>query len=502
MSDLTNTFRVFFPSSTFRASGLIAVFTFLICLFAAQSAQAQLTLTVTRTDDRNTTCVSGDCSLREAVAAANAAATNDTINFAIPAGDAGCTSGVCTITLASEISIANNGSLTVNGTGARSLIIDGGAGTNRILFSNLATFNLSGVTLTGGGGTGATLSGFGGAILANRGTTTISGVYFNANTGARNGGGIYFRFGTNHRVENSTFSGNTASGSGGGIYVEATSLTVVNTTLTGNTVGSVGGGIIAADSGTLTLRGDTITANTANFGGGGIYRDTGTLDFGNTIIAGNTGTSDLPEIYFFNGGTATSRGFNLVGDSAGDSTANNGAITYQPTDIQDTPPLLDPLDYYGGTTPTRRLQTGSPAIDKGFSFTLTTDRRGTGFARPVDNPSITNATNGDGSDIGAFEVQAPTAATVSVGGRVLTMNGRGIMNVRLSLTDSSGQVRTATTTSFGYYRFDDVQAGETYILSASGKHYTFSQPLQVLNINGETDAVDFIANSEKRLKSF
>ena len=74
MSDLTATFRVFFPSSSFRASGLIAAFAFLICLFAAQSAQAQLTLTVTRTDDRNATCVSGvDCSLREAVTVANAA---------------------------------------------------------------------------------------------------------------------------------------------------------------------------------------------------------------------------------------------------------------------------------------------------------------------------------------------------------------------------------------------------------------------------------------------
>ena len=84
----------------------------------------------------------------------------------------------------------------------------------------------------------------------------------------------------------------------------------------------------------------------------------------------------------------------------------------------------------------------------------------------------------------------------------MTMSGRGIMNMRLSLTDSSGEVRTTTTTSFGYYRFDDVQAGETYILSATGKHYTFSQPLQVLNINEETDAIDFVANSEKRLRSF
>ncbi len=90
---------------------------------------------------------------------------------------------------------------------------------------------------------------------------------------------------------------------------------------------------------------------------------------------------------------------------------------------------------------------------------------------------------------------APTAATVSISGRVTTISGRGIMNVRLTLTDSSGQVRTATTRSFGYYRFDDVQAGGTYILSATGKHYTFSQPVQVLNVNEETTEVNFIANS-------
>jgi len=101
-----------------------------------------------------------------------------------------------------------------------------------------------------------------------------------------------------------------------------------------------------------------------------------------------------------------------------------------------------------------------------------------------------------------FAITAPTAATVSVGGRVMTMSGRGITGVRLSLTNSNGQVRTATTTAFGYYRFDDVQVGETYILSATGKHYTFSQPLQVLNINDETDEVNFIADSEKRIRVF
>ena len=378
-----------FVSQLVRIRAIFAALAFFVCLTAAPSALA-LTYTVTTVAD------SGAGSLRQAVLDANATADADVIDFNIPAGS--CPASVCTITLVSEISIANNGSLTINGTGARSLIIDGGAGTNRIFYSNAAIFTLSGVTLTGGNGTGGVLfvNGLGGTIFVNGGTTTISGVYFNANTAALDGGGIYFDGGTNHRVGNSTFSGNTVDKNGGGIFVLATSLTVVNTTLTGNSAAGVGGGIVATGSGTLTLRGDTITANTAVFGGG-IYQDTGTLDFGNTIIAGNTGSA-FPEIFFANG-TATSQGFNLVGDSAGDSTDTNTAITYQSTDIQNTPPLLDPLGYYGGTTPTRRLQTGSPAIDKGNSFGLMTDQRG--FARPVDNPSITNT--GDGSDIGAFE---------------------------------------------------------------------------------------------------
>jgi hypothetical protein len=99
-----------------------------------------------------------------------------------------------------------------------------------------------------------------------------------------------------------------------------------------------------------------------------------------------------------------------------------------------------------------------------------------------------------------FTPVGPTAATVSVSGRVMTAGGGSIMNVRLSLTDSQGNVRTTITDSSGHYQFDDVQAGETYILTATGKRYSFSQPVQVLNINEETNQVNFIANSEKRLK--
>lgn len=84
-----------------------------------------------------------------------------------------------------------------------------------------------------------------------------------------------------------------------------------------------------------------------------------------------------------------------------------------------------------------------------------------------------------------------TAASVAVGGRVTTSFGRGIRNVIVKLTDSEGVVRTATTGSFGYYRFEEVAAGETYVVSAQGKRYTFTQSSKVLNVEEETNNVDF-----------
>ena len=40
------------------------------------------------------------------------------------------------------------------------------------------------------------------------------------------------------------------------------------------------------------------------------------------------------------------------------------------------------------------------------------------------------------------------------------------------MTDSDGQVRKARTNQFGYFRFTDVQAGETFVINTSAKGYT------------------------------
>ncbi|MEJ7861051.1 MAG: carboxypeptidase regulatory-like domain-containing protein [Pyrinomonadaceae bacterium] len=94
-------------------------------------------------------------------------------------------------------------------------------------------------------------------------------------------------------------------------------------------------------------------------------------------------------------------------------------------------------------------------------------------------------------------ILGPTAASVTIGGRVMSQNRRGINNVTVSMTDARGTTTMARTNAFGYYRFAEVTAGETYILTAKGKRYAFSQPSQVVNIFEDTFDIDFIGESNK-----
>ncbi|MCA1608183.1 MAG: DUF2012 domain-containing protein, partial [Acidobacteria bacterium] len=66
----------------------------------------------------------------------------------------------------------------------------------------------------------------------------------------------------------------------------------------------------------------------------------------------------------------------------------------------------------------------------------------------------------------------------------------GLTKARVVLTDAVGNTRSALTNPVGYFRFDDVQAGETYILSVSSKRYRFSP--RVVNVTDELADIDFM----------
>jgi hypothetical protein len=86
-----------------------------------------------------------------------------------------------------------------------------------------------------------------------------------------------------------------------------------------------------------------------------------------------------------------------------------------------------------------------------------------------------------------------TAASVGIGGRVVTSKGVGVSGVRVAITAADGETHTVLTDELGYYHFDDAEAGQTYIFSASHKRYHFAQPTQVVSVSEDLTEVDFVA---------
>jgi hypothetical protein len=96
---------------------------------------------------------------------------------------------------------------------------------------------------------------------------------------------------------------------------------------------------------------------------------------------------------------------------------------------------------------------------------------------------------------GAVNILGPTAASVTIGGKVHDVKGNPLAQVRITLTDPAGQTRIATTNTFGNYRFANVEAGQTYVLTASGKRYVFNDPTQIVTVTDNLENLDFVGSN-------
>ncbi len=86
---------------------------------------------------------------------------------------------------------------------------------------------------------------------------------------------------------------------------------------------------------------------------------------------------------------------------------------------------------------------------------------------------------------------APTAAGVAVTGRVSTSDRRGVQNAVVTMAGPSGNTLTARTGAFGYFRFEDVPSGLTYVVSVASKRFSFVP--QVINLNEGLVDMEFLA---------
>lgn len=100
---------------------------------------------------------------------------------------------------------------------------------------------------------------------------------------------------------------------------------------------------------------------------------------------------------------------------------------------------------------------------------------------------------------GMYQIPAlavATASGVTVSGKVANARGTAIARATVTITDAQSNTRQTTTDDEGFYRFEDVAAGQTYIFRIAAKGYKF-QP-QTVTVNEELNELNFTANKSRR----
>jgi hypothetical protein len=467
--------------------------------------------TVTNAND------SGSGSLRKAVADL---CTGGTITFG--------TGVVGPITLATEIVIGKN--VTIQGPADR-LVISGGGVTRIFTVTGTSSLTVDKLTLSGGNGAGAISNGNGGGIFVDGGTLALTNSTVSGNSAATGGGGGVYNVAGTMTVTNSTFSGN--SSNAGGAIANIGTLTLVNATLSANSGGSSGGGI--HNVGTANSKNSIIAGNTAS----GSPDFSGTLTSqGYNIIGTSTGTTVagdttgnqlnvnplLAPLGYYGGPTYThpltsgSTAINPASSNGAPATDQRGAARVGTADIgafelNNTPnsgtfvaPLPSgtlnvPYNFViapnngaftytltaGSLPPGITLQstlfapsnvialTGTPTFTGTYNFTIT-----------ANNGAASNATNY------RMVVIGPTASDVSIAGRVLTGEGRGIRGARVTVTGNSlASPITVTTGVNGRYTIPGLTAGETYVVTVGARRFFFELPSRVITLTDNVADADF-----------
>lgn len=262
--------------SSYRQPLIFAVVIWGISLLLAWPVYAT-NYSVSKTADSNDGTCDADCSLREAITAANADPADDTITFDLNG----------TFTLASTLPIIfNNGTLTITGNGVANTIMSGNNAVQLFSVLSGATLTLNSLALTHGNGVSQ------GGAITNSGNLNLSHCDISNNNSSSSGGGIHNTSATGLNIDQCTFSGN-ASGYGGAIYSDNGLVTVTNSDFTDNTATVQGGAMwIFRTSGTgLNMTDSRIMSNTATNNGGGIYAVDAAVTLTNTILDSNSITN-------------------------------------------------------------------------------------------------------------------------------------------------------------------------------------------------------------------
>lgn len=343
----------------------------------------------------------GQCTLRAALGEAAAVAGADTVT--LPSGTYLIDPGLGQLVADSTV--------TINGAGARTTTLQGGAG--RRVLQATGNLTLRGVTVTGGA---PTSTGYirGGGILVSAGDVTLERVAVRGNTIASEtnaGGGGVAATGGSLEILDSTISQNTAvgrvggsgggSGTGGGVHAGAP-VTIRRSTISGNLTQNIGAGQYSSGGGllvasTVVLDHATVVGNTSST----IGDSSGFRQGGNVYVAGSSSLAIGGSVI---AAGSASYGSNCFSYGTVTETARNitdNADCLGAGSLRNTDPKLGALVDNGGPTDTRRPAADSPALNAAVGCgARSADQRGN--ALPA----------GPACDLGAVEVGASRSVTL------------------------------------------------------------------------------------------
>jgi hypothetical protein len=207
-----------------------------------------------------------------------------------------------------------------------------------------------------------------------------------------------------------------------------------------------------------------------------------TLPLMNTSPAVNAGNSSV---------ATDQRGASRVSSAPPDIGAyeiNDQYIAILPNGQADTPygPFTITPNNEGCTMSMTGLPSGLSLTQSGNAYQIT----GTPTVTGTYTATLTINCGGNTTTVTyQIFIAAPSAASVSISGRVFGSDGRGLRNAYVILTDDQGQSRSVQTSAFGYYRFDEVEAGRTYTVTVQSKRYTYET--RVLFVIDDINDLDF-----------
>jgi hypothetical protein len=178
---------------------------------------------------------------------------------------------------------------------------------------------------------------------------------------------------------------------------------------------------------------------------------------------------------------------------------DNGLITegqnYKPTNCE------SPFGDFPGAAE-------GPIVEPGCGPTLTSTMADTFGGQNPNGVWTLYVRNDAGAGLGAvspislsgwgIQFILPTAAPISVSGRVRTVQGEGIRGATVTLMGGGlPQPMVVRTGTFGSYTFDGLRPGTTYVVSVASGRYSFPSPVRSVTLIDSLAGMDFVSRKQE-----